>query len=87
MLTKVTIKKNFIRLMLGLSVFGLTTLFMSKENLVNVAPDPIFKPILSDIQRKLPKGWLVRLPSKVYLTDYEGKQVRVYPHSNSKFRM
>ena len=53
--------------------------------LASTNPDPIFKPIFGNIKSQLPKGWSIRLPSKVYMTDYEGKRVQIYPRFDNQF--
>ena len=41
------------------------------------APDPIFNPALAEIKQKMPKGWEVRLPSRVGFSDRRN----LYPNS------
>jgi hypothetical protein len=58
---------------------------VEKAQLVKADPDPAFKPILADIQRQLPKGWSMRLPSTLYMTNYQGNQVQIYPRFEKQF--
>jgi hypothetical protein len=46
---------------------------------VSATPDPIFNPVMHDLQRMLPTGWVMRLPSKIKISDYKGGFVRVFP--------
>jgi hypothetical protein len=42
---------------------------LTKPQTANAEPAPMFRPILRDIQTQLPKGWLMRLPSSVNISD------------------
>ncbi|MGL5943252.1 MAG: hypothetical protein ACRC2S_23385 [Waterburya sp.] len=57
----------------------------TQTKLVKADPDPALKPILGDIQRQLPKGWSMRLPSTLYMTDYQGNRVEIYPRFENQF--
>ncbi|MBE9139194.1 hypothetical protein IQ254_18670 [Nodosilinea sp. LEGE 07088] len=39
--------------------------FSSAFSIAHAAPDPLFEPILQDIQQELPPGWQFRLPAAV----------------------
>jgi hypothetical protein len=47
------------------SLLLLSTVSLAKNVSVNAEPAPIFTPILRDIQNQLPKGMVMRLPSRV----------------------
>lgn len=40
---------------------------------------PIFQPILADIKRKLPQGWVMRLPSELFKKTDVQKEENLYP--------
>lgn len=42
---------------------------LTKTKTANAEPAPMFRPILRDIQTQIPRGWLMRLPSAVNLSD------------------
>jgi hypothetical protein len=55
------------------TVFGVCCL--TKPQTANAEPAPMFRPILGEIQTQLPRGWVMRLPSRVNISDN-----RLYPH-------
>ncbi|MGB8691811.1 MAG: hypothetical protein WCD53_31415, partial [Microcoleus sp.] len=42
---------------------------LTKPQTANAEPAPMFRPILREIQTQIPRGWLMRLPSAVNLSD------------------
>jgi len=54
-------------IMLSCTVLGVYCL--TKPQTANAEPAPIFRPILRDIQNQLPRGWVMRLPSIVNISD------------------
>jgi hypothetical protein len=73
------------RLLLGL-IANLTVLGISlvtQTQLAIAEPAPVFKPILKNIQNRLPRGTVMRLPASLERIDWEGKRVQLYPLSPS----
>ena len=60
----------------GLSLFGALCLSPFEAKAV---PDPVFNPILGNIQNSLPRGMVMRLPSKLRLYGYQNRRIYVYP--------
>jgi hypothetical protein len=55
------------------------TQYLTNTSTVSATPDPIFNPVMNDLQQTLPTGWAMRLPSKIKIFDYEGNFVHVFP--------
>lgn len=68
---------SVLALITNITVLG--TSLLTQTQLATAEPAPVFRSILGDIQRQLPRGWVMRLPSKLYMTDYQGNQVKIYP--------
>jgi hypothetical protein len=60
-------KRSLLGIMLSCTVLGVCCL--TKAQTVNAEPASMFRPILRDIQTQLPRGWVMRLPSAVNLSD------------------
>lgn len=65
-------KRNFLATVTSLVLFS--TVLLTKNVSVNSEPAPIFTPILRDIQNQLPKGMVLRLPSRVNI-----RNIPIYP--------
>ena len=59
--------RSIMSLMASLAILGIGAFI--KPQSVSAEPASIFRPILREIQSQLPKGWVVRLPSVVNLSD------------------
>jgi hypothetical protein len=62
--------------MKGRSLLGITLVCtvlgaycLAKPKTANAEPAPMFRPILREIQTQLPRGWVMRLPSSVNISD------------------
>jgi hypothetical protein len=68
------------KLFTGLTLLGTLSLYPFEAKAV---PDPAFNPILGDIQNSLPRGMVMRLPSKLRLYDYQNRRIDIYPRVQS----
>jgi len=59
--------RSLLGIMLACTMLGAYCL--TKPQTANAEPAPMFRPILRDIQTQIPRGWLMRLPSAVNLSD------------------
>ena len=59
----------------------------TQTQVAQAEPASVFKPILADIQSKLPQGWVMRLPSKLEMINSEGSQIQIYSRFDNKFNI
>ncbi len=59
--------RSFLGSMLSCTVLGVCCL--TKAQTANAEPASMFRPILREIQTQLPRGWVMRLPSSVNISD------------------
>ncbi|MEG4286327.1 hypothetical protein QUB68_24665 [Microcoleus sp. A006_D1] len=65
-------KQSILGIMLSCAVLG--ACYLTKPQTVNAAPASIFTPILRDIKNQIPRGWVMRLPSSVNISN-----TKLYP--------
>ncbi|MCC3473424.1 MAG: hypothetical protein JGK38_16070 [Microcoleus sp. PH2017_15_JOR_U_A] len=65
-------KQSILGILLSCAVFG--ACYLTKPQTVNAAPASIFTPIIRDIKNQIPRGWVMRLPSSVNLSN-----TKLYP--------
>lgn len=59
--------RSILSFMASLTILGIGAFI--KPQSASAEPAPMFRPILRDIQNQLPRGWVMRLPSAVNLSD------------------
>lgn len=59
--------RSLLGITLVCTVLGVCSL--TKPQIANAEPAPMFRPIIRDIQTQLPRGWVMRLPSRVNISD------------------
>jgi len=65
-------KQSILRILLSCAVLG--ACYLTKPQTVNAAPASIFTPIIRDVKNQIPRGWVMRLPSSVNLSN-----IKLYP--------
>jgi hypothetical protein len=65
-------KQSILGILLSCAVLG--ACYLTKPQTVNAAPASIFTPIIRDIQNQIPRGWVMRLPSSVNISN-----TKLYP--------
>lgn len=65
-------KQSILGIMLSCAVLG--ACYLTQPQTVNAAPASIFTPILRDIKNQIQRGWVMRLPSSVNLSN-----IKLYP--------
>ncbi|MCC3505569.1 MULTISPECIES: hypothetical protein [unclassified Microcoleus] len=65
-------KQSILGILLSCAVLG--ACYLTKPQTVNAAPASIFTPIIRDIKNQIPRGWLMRLPSSVNISN-----TKLYP--------
>lgn len=65
-------KRSILGITLSCAVLGVC--YFTKPHIVNAAPASIFTPIIRDIKNQVPRGWVMRLPSSVNLSN-----TKLYP--------
>jgi hypothetical protein len=65
-------KQSILGIMLSCAVLG--ACYLTKPQTVNAAPASIFTPIIRDIKNQIPRGWVMRLPASVNLSN-----TKLYP--------
>ena len=65
-------KQSILGIMLSCAVLG--ACYLTKPQTVNAAPASIFTPIIRDVKNQIPRGWVMRLPSSVNLSN-----IKLYP--------
>jgi hypothetical protein len=65
-------KQSILGIMLSCAVLG--ACYLTKPQTVNAAPASMFTPIIRDIKNQIPRGWVMRLPSSVNLSN-----IKLYP--------
>ncbi|WP_293354882.1 MULTISPECIES: hypothetical protein [unclassified Microcoleus] len=65
-------KRSILGITLSFAVLG--ACYFTKPPTVNAAPASIFTPIIRDIKNQIPRGWVMRLPSSVNLSN-----TKLYP--------
>ena len=65
-------KQSILGIMLSCAVLG--ACYLTKPQTVNAAPASIFTPIIRDIKNQIPRGWVMRLPSSVNISN-----TKLYP--------
>ena len=65
-------KQSILGIMLSCAVLG--ACYLTKPQIVNAAPASMFTPIIRDIKNQIPRGWVMRLPSNVNLSN-----TKLYP--------
>jgi hypothetical protein len=65
-------KQSILGILLSCAVLG--ACYLTKPQTVNAAPASIFTPIIRDIKNQIPRGWVMRLPSSVNLSN-----TKLYP--------
>ena len=65
-------KQSILGIMLSCAVLG--ACYLTKPQIVNAAPASMFTPILRDIKNQIPRGWVMRLPSNVNISN-----IKLYP--------
>ncbi len=65
-------KQSILGILLSCAVFGAG--YFTKPQTVNAAPASMFTPIIRDIKNQIPRGWVMRLPSSVNLSN-----IKLYP--------
>lgn len=51
---------------------------------VAASPASVFSPVISRIQRQLPRGKVMRLPASLRMVGYDGQQIQIYPTVESR---
>lgn len=65
-------KQSILGILLSCAVLG--ACYLTKPQTVNAAPASIFTPIIRDVKNQIPRGWVMRLPSRVNLSN-----IKLYP--------
>ncbi len=65
-------KQSILGILLSCAVLGAG--YFTKPQTVNAAPASMFTPIIRDIKNQIPRGWVMRLPSSVNLSN-----IKLYP--------
>lgn len=65
-------KPSILGILLSCAVLG--ACYLTKPQTVNAAPASIFTPIIRDVKNQIPRGWVMRLPSSVNLSN-----TKLYP--------
>jgi len=65
-------KQSILVILLSCAVLG--ACYLTKPQTVNAAPASIFTPIIRDVKNQIPRGWVMRLPSSVNLSN-----IKLYP--------
>ena len=65
-------KQSILGIMLSCAVLG--ACYLTRPQTVNAAPASIFTPIIRDIKNQIPRGWVMRLPSSVNISN-----TKLYP--------
>ncbi|NJL68191.1 MAG: hypothetical protein HC894_18425 [Microcoleus sp. SM1_3_4] len=65
-------KQLILGMILVSTVLGID--YLTKPQTVNAAPASIFTPLLRTVKNQLPRGWVMRLPSSVNLSN-----TKLYP--------
>ena len=65
-------KQSILGIMLSCAVLG--ACYLTRPQTVNAAPTSIFTPIIRDIKNQIPRGWVMRLPSSVNISN-----TKLYP--------
>jgi hypothetical protein len=65
-------KQSILGILLSCAVLG--ACYLTKPQTVNAAPASVFTPIIRDIKHQIPRGWVMRLPSSVNLSN-----IKLYP--------
>ncbi len=65
-------KQSILGILLSCVVLG--ACYLTKPQTVNAAPASIFTPIIRDIKNQIPRGWVMRLPSSVNISN-----TKLYP--------
>ena len=65
-------KQSILGIMLSCAVLGVC--YLTKPQTVNATPASIFTPIIRDVKNQIPRGWVMRLPSSVNISN-----TKLYP--------
>ena len=65
-------KQSILGILLSCAVLGAG--YLTKPQTASAAPASIFTPIIRDVKNKIPRGWVMRLPSRVNLSN-----IKLYP--------
>ncbi|MCC3408038.1 MAG: hypothetical protein JGK17_21110 [Microcoleus sp. PH2017_10_PVI_O_A] len=65
-------KQSILGILLSCTVLG--TGYLTKPQTVNAAPASLFTPIIREVKNQIPRGWVMRLPSSVNISN-----TKLYP--------
>ena len=65
-------KQSILGILLSCAVLGAG--YLTKPQTASAAPASIFTPIIRDVKNQIPRGWVMRLPSRVNLSN-----IKLYP--------
>ncbi|MCW6051367.1 hypothetical protein K4039_15035 [Lyngbya sp. CCAP 1446/10] len=65
-------KQSILGILLSCAVLG--ACYLTKPQIVNAAPASIFTPIIREVKNQIPRGWVMRLPSSVDISN-----TKLYP--------